>query len=190
MFSNRCASWGAGPLKVFTDRNTRSHVETGISESRGLRWRGRRWRCRCHRSWRCNEHGVEAVDALAPDDLATVILFDSGAEAGPRSTTDRASLTGLVADAEVGSGVTRFGPALKLAEGIFEASDLTLIEAVLISDFQRAGVESAAGVRFPEGTGVTPVRVGEGNEASANVSVAGVLFEREYLHCRIGLVAK
>ena len=127
---------------------------------------------------------VDAINALAPDDLATVILFDSGAEAGPRSTTDRASLTGLIADAEVGSGVTRFGPALKLAEGIFEDSDLPRLEAVLISDFQRAGVESAAGVRFPEGTVVTPIRVGEGNEASANVSVAGVLFEREYFSGR------
>ena len=58
------------------------------------------------------------------------------------------------------------------------------LEAVFISDFQRAGVESATGVRFPEDTVVTPIRVGEGNEASANVSVAGVLFEREYFSGR------
>ena len=59
---------------------------------------------------------IDTINGLAPDDRATVILFDNGAEAGSRSTTERASLTGLVSAAEVGSGVTRFGPALKLAE--------------------------------------------------------------------------
>ena len=123
---------------------------------------------------------IETINGLSPDDRATVILFDNGAEAGSRSTTDRASLTGLVNAAEVGSGVTRFGPALKLAEGVFEGSDLPRLEAVLISDFQRAGVESASGVRFPEGTVVTPIRIDDGEVVLENVSVAGVLFEREY----------
>ena len=80
--------------------------------------------------------------------------------------------------------MTRFGPALKLAEGIFEASDLPRLEAVLVSDFQRAGVESAVGVRFPQGTVLTPIPVGEDDAAEANVSVAGVLFEREYFSGR------
>ena len=31
----------------------------------------------------------EVVDALGPEDLATIIFFDSGAEAGPRSSLDR-----------------------------------------------------------------------------------------------------
>ena len=127
---------------------------------------------------------TDAINGLAPDDRATVILFDNGAEAGARSTVDRASLRGLVADAEVGSGVTRFGPALKLAEGIFEGSDLPRLEAVLISDFQRAGVESAGGVRFPDGTVLTPIHVGDGDTTVSNVSVAGVLFEREYFSGR------
>ena len=127
---------------------------------------------------------TDAIDALDPGDRATVILFDGGAQTGPRSTTDRASLRNLVSTAEVGSGVTRYGPALKLAEGIFEASDLPRLEAVLVSDFQRAGVESAVGVRFPRGTVLTPVRVGEDDATEANVSVAGVLFEREYFSGR------
>ena len=127
---------------------------------------------------------IDAVNALTPDDRATVILFDNGAEAGPRSTVDRASLTSLIDGAEVGSGVTRFGPALKLAEGIFEESTLPRLEAVFISDFQRAGVESAVGVRFPEGTVLTPVLVGAAGTTTANVSVAGVLFEREFFSNR------
>lgn len=133
---------------------------------------------------RAKDAARDAIDGLAADDRATLILFDSGAEAGPRSTTDRASLTGLVNNAELGAGVTRYGPALKLAEGIFEGSDLPRLEAVLITDFQRVGVESASGVRFPSGTVLTPIGVGGGDEAVANVSVAGVLFNREYFSGR------
>ena len=131
---------------------------------------------------RARAAATEVVDGLSPEDRATVIFFDSGAEAGPRSITDRASLTGLIADAELGSGVTRFGPALELAEGIFEDSDLPRLEAVLISDFQRSGVESAQGVRFPEGTVLTPVAVND--ETAENISVAGVTFAREYFSGR------
>ena len=133
---------------------------------------------------RAKDAARDAIDGLAADDRATLILFDSGAEAGPRSTTDRASLTGLVNNAELGAGVTRYGPALKLAEGIFEGSDLPRLEAVLITDFQRVGVESASGVRFPSGTVLTPIGVGGGDAAVANVSVAGVLFNREYFSGR------
>ena len=124
----------------------------------------------------------DVIAGLAPDDRATVVFFDNGAQAGPRSTTDRASLSGLVNDARLGSGTTRFGPALKLAEGIFEESGLPQLEAVLISDFQRSGVESATGVRFPEGTVLTPVPIGD--QRTPNVSVAGVTFEREYFSGR------
>ena len=124
----------------------------------------------------------DVIAGLAPDDRATLIFFDSGAESGPRSMIDRASLSGLVSGAELGAGTTSFGPALKLAERIFEESRLPRLEAVLISDFQRSGVESAAGVRFPEGTVLTPVPIGD--ERTANVSVAGVSFEREYFSGR------
>ena len=127
---------------------------------------------------------TDVLDDLAADDQATVILFDSGAESGPRSTIDRASLRSLVTNADIGSGVTRYGPALKLAEGIFEASDLPRLEAVLISDFQRSGVESASGVRFPTGTVLTPIQVGGDEVDVTNVSVAGVLFQREYFSGR------
>ena len=131
---------------------------------------------------RAKAAATDVIAGLAADDRATVIFFDSGAQAGPRSTTDRASLTGLVTDAELSAGTTRYGPALKLAEGIFEASGLPQLEVVLISDFQRSGVESATGVRFPEGTVLTPVQVT--GDAKANISVAGVLFQREYFSGR------
>lgn len=124
----------------------------------------------------------ETIEGLALDDRATLILFDSGAQVGPRSMTDTDSLAALVDAAELGSGTTRYGPALKLTEGIFEDSSLPRLEVVLISDFQRSGFESATGVRFPQGTMMTPIDVGA--ERSENVSVAGVLFQREYFSGR------
>ena len=133
---------------------------------------------------RAQAAALDVVDGLTAEDRATVIFFDSGAEAGPRSTTDRASLTRLIGDAVVGSGTTRYGPALKLAEGVFEDSDLPQLEAVLVTDFQRSGVESAAGVRFPAGTVVTPISVADEGTQTENISVAGVLFEREYFSGR------
>ena len=131
---------------------------------------------------RARDAAADAIDGLAADDRATLIFFDSGAEVGPRSMTDSGSLRALVDAAELGAGTTRYGPALKLAEGIFEDSSLPRLEAVLISDFQQSGLDSTSGIRFPEGTVLTPVQVGD--EARANVSVAGVLFQREYFSGR------
>ena len=131
---------------------------------------------------RAKAAATDVVDSLGPEDLATIIFFDSGAEAGPRSTTDRVSMRSLISDAELGSGTTRYGPALKLAEGVFEDSDLPQLEAVLVSDFQRSGVESATGVRFPRGTVLTPIAVTD--TVTENAGVAGVIFEREYFSGR------
>ncbi len=131
---------------------------------------------------RAKAAATEIVDTLGPEDLATVIFFDSGAEAGPRSSLDRVSLRGLISDVKLGSGTTRFGPALKLAEGVFEDSNLPQLEAVLVSDFQRSGVESATGVRFPAGTVLTPIAITD--PVAENTGVAGVTFEREYFSGR------
>ena len=38
---------------------------------------------------RAKAAATDVIDSLGPEDLATIIFFDSGAEAGPRSTTDR-----------------------------------------------------------------------------------------------------
>ena len=73
----------------------------------------------------------------------------------PRRTcarrSDRARLEAAINAAKVGSGATRFGPALKLAESILSRSPLKRREAVLISDFQRSGWSGSEEVRFPEG---------------------------------------
>lgn len=118
------------------------------------------------------------VQGLGPDDRATVVRFDSGAEAGARSTNDRASLLAAIDGAEVGAGTTRFGPPLQLAQGILEDSDQPRLEVVLVSDFQQTGVDSAANVLLPPGTVLTPMPVG-GEETEANVGVVGVSVQRD-----------
>ena len=133
---------------------------------------GNRWE-------RARDAARGVVRDLAPDDQATIIFFDSGAQSGARSTTDRASLLAAIDGAEVGAGTTRFGPALQLAQGIFEDSDQPRLEAVLITDFQRVGVDSAANTLLPPGTVVSPVLVADEDE-TPNISVAGASVERDF----------
>jgi hypothetical protein len=118
------------------------------------------------------------VRDLAPDDLATLIFFDSGAQSGARSTPDRASLLAAIDAAELSAGTTRYGPALQLAQGILEESEQPRLETVLISDFQRVGVDSAANTLLPPGTVLTPVSVADDAE-TVNVSVAGASVQRD-----------
>jgi len=118
------------------------------------------------------------VRELAPDDEATLIFFDSGAEAINRSSTDRASLLAAIDGAELSAGATRYGPALQLAQGVLEDSDQPLLEAVFISDFQRIGVDSAANTLLPPGTVLTPVSVSDDGPV-ANVSVTGAAVQRD-----------
>ena len=120
------------------------------------------------------------VRDLGPGDRATLILFDSGAQAGAPSTTDQASLLAAIDAADIGAGTTRFGPALQFAHGILEDSEQPVLEAVLISDFQQIGVDSAANIRLPAGTSVMPVLVAEAEEdETSNVSLMGASVQRD-----------
>ena len=123
------------------------------------------------------------VQRLAPDDEATLIFFDSSAEAANRSTTDRASLLAAIDGAELSARATRYGPALQLAQGVLEDSDQPLLEAVLISDFQRIGVDSAANTLLPPGTVLTPVSVSD-DEPVDNISVTGAAVQRDFFSGR------
>jgi hypothetical protein len=118
------------------------------------------------------------VRELAADDEATIIFFDSGAESSTRSTTDRASLLAAIDEAQLSNGTTRYGPALQLAQGILEDSDQPRLETVLISDFQRVGVDSASSILLPPGTVLTPVSVAD-DSPTPNVSVAGASVQRD-----------
>jgi hypothetical protein len=117
-----------------------------------------------------------AIDDLAPDDRATLVLFASSAEEHVRATTDRARIKAAVDAARVGSGATRYGPALKLAQSILGRSPLARREAILITDFQKSGWTGSEDVRFPEGTVLTPVSVASAE--TPNLSIPTVTFAR------------
>ena len=118
----------------------------------------------------------QAIDALGPEDRATLIRFSRGATARPRSTTDRASLRAAVEAADLSPEVTRYGSAIKLAQGVFELSTLANREAILITDFQRSGWDGSETASLPTGVILTPIDVSESE--TSNVAVVGVSFER------------
>jgi len=129
------------------------------------------------------DHWTKARDAaravvrgLGAADRATLVLFARNAEESMRATSDRARLEGAIDAAKVGSGATRYGPALKLAESILSRSPLKRREAVLVSDFQRVGWSGSEEVRFPEGMTLSTVSVATPN--TANLSVPSVNFAR------------
>jgi aerotolerance regulator-like protein/VWA domain-containing protein len=116
------------------------------------------------------------VRSLAPGDRATLVLFAKNAEENMRATSDRARLEAAIGAATVGSGATRFGPAVKLAESILSRSPVKRREAVLISDFQKTGWTGSEEAHFAEGMALSTVPVGSG--PTANLSVPSVTFAR------------
>lgn len=115
--------------------------------------------------------------ALGPLDRASLVVFSRGAQVVLRSTSDRARLRGALDTLSPGSGTTRFGPALKVAQTILEESDLPAGRVVLVSDFQRVGWSGDEGVRLPAGSRVDPVMVRE--EIGENVQVTDVALARQ-----------
>ena len=125
---------------------------------------------------RAREAALTVVRGLGADDRATLVLFNKNAEENMRATADRTRLEGAINAAKVGSGATRYGPALKLAESILSRSPIKRREAVLISDFQRSGWTGSEEVRFPEDMTVSTVSVASPN--TANLAVPSVTFAR------------
>lgn len=125
---------------------------------------------------RAQEAARRVVRGLGSGDRATLVLFGRNAEENMRATADRARLEAAIGAAKVGSGATRYGPALKLAESILSRSPIRRREAVLISDFQKAGWGSSDDAHFPEGTTLTTESVA--TPGTANVSVPSVTFAR------------
>src|ERR1041385_498681 len=114
----------------------------------------------------------QAVSSLSNNDKATLVLFSRNAEESMRATSDRARLDVAIDNAKVDADSTRYGPALKLAESILLRSTARRRDAVLISDFQRAGWTGSEDVHFPEGYVVTPVSVATPDPS--NVAVPSV----------------
>ena len=115
---------------------------------------------------------------VQPDDRATLVLFAERAEAMNQPTSDQAELTSIVDGAELGSSITRYAPALKVAKKILEDSKLPRKEVVLITDFQKIGWEGQEEIiQLPAETTVTPVALSDRD--TSNVSVTSVILNRE-----------
>jgi hypothetical protein len=125
---------------------------------------------------RAQEAARSVVRGLGRDDRATFVLFSRNAEENMRATSDRARLEAAINASRVGSGATRYGPALKLAESILGRSTMKRREAVLISDFQKSGWTGSDDARFAEGMTLSAVSVASPN--TANLSVPSVTFAR------------
>ena len=102
-------------------------LDQSYSMARGDRWD------------RALDAAREVVAGLGPDDRASLVLFSDRAEIAYQPMDDPAALLSAVNRASFGSGITRYSPALLLAEQILEESELSRREAVLITDFQRSG---------------------------------------------------
>lgn len=140
-------------------------VDTSYSMGFGARWEAARAAARAE------------IARLTPSDRGSVVLFSSGAEIAARSTPERERLTGAVDTAAVGSGGTRYAPALKVAGSILADSKLPQREAILISDFQRGGWRGEEGTRLPQGARLTPVPV-QGPADLPNVSITTISLTR------------
>src|SRR3989441_490073 len=116
------------------------------------------------------------VSGLGRDDKATLVLFSRNAEENMRATSDRSRLAAAINAAKVGSGATRYGPALKLAESILSRSPVKRREAGLIGDFQKAGGGGSEAAKFP--AGMTRTTVSVASPSPANLSVPSVSFGR------------
>src|SRR3954452_15804954 len=125
---------------------------------------------------RARDAAHAAIGSLGANDRATFVLFSRNAEENMRATTDRARLNAAVDSARVDADSTRYGPALKLAESILSRSQARRREAVLISDFQRAGWSGSEDVHFGEGYTLTPVSVA--SPAANNIAIPSVTFGR------------
>src|SRR5712692_7852876 len=71
---------------------------------------------------RARDAARQAIDSLSGEDRATLVLFASNAEELVRATSDRPRLRAALDAVHVGSGATRYGPALKLAQSILSRS--------------------------------------------------------------------
>jgi hypothetical protein len=106
-----------------------------------------------------------------------VAFFGSEVEVGVRAASERAALAAAIDRAAPGAGATRYGPALRAAAGLLEASALPRREIILVSDFQKSGWDQAQETTLPPGVSLRTVPVGEAT--TANASIVSLAFARQ-----------
>jgi hypothetical protein len=82
---------------------------------------------------------TDALNTVSGNDRATLVLFDEHADAVRSRENDHSPLRTALRTAKPGSMGTRYAPALRVAQSVFQSSQRPRHEIVLISDLQRAG---------------------------------------------------
>jgi hypothetical protein len=121
----------------------------------------------------------DEIDALGSGDRAALVLFDQDTLLTQKLTSHRAALHEALARAETGDGHTDLTGAISRASALLENSSAAIREIVLISDFQRSGVDSTGQARIAPGIQIIPRTVTGGGEA--NAAVAAVKLARKAL---------
>jgi hypothetical protein len=123
---------------------------------------------------RAREEARKVVRGLSGEDKATLLLFGRGTEENVRATSDKARLEAAINEATVSSDATRYGPALRWAQGLLSRSALPRKEAVLISDFQKSGWERQEDIHLPEGATLAPISVADPETADLSISSVAI----------------
>ena len=126
---------------------------------------------------RAQEAARQVARSLASGDRASLVLFAGDVEVAARADNARAGFVAAVDRARPGPGLTRFGPALRAAAGLLDASSASRKEIVLVSDFQKSGWDPAQDARLSPGISLTPVSVAE--QPAPNAAVASMTFVQQ-----------
>ncbi len=126
---------------------------------------------------RARDAAKRVVQGLAPGDRASVVFFAADVEVAARADSGRAALVAAIDRAAPGPGLTRFGPALRAAAGLLDASSASRREIVLVSDFQKSGWDPSQDARLPPGISLTPVSVAD--QTTVNAAVAAMTFVQQ-----------
>ena len=171
-FAKPFVDWPADMLGALTESRDRVVLlDRSLSMQYGSRWDDALAEVR------------EAVGELGPRDRVSLVLFDHDTLVTHKLATDHAPLKAMLSGLEAGHGHTDIIGAVERAGAILANSNAQIREIVLISDFQRTGIES--GDRAGMATGIAPgidviPRPISGPE-EANATVAAVKLQRKPL---------
>lgn len=132
------------------------------------------------------EEARRIFDGMGPLDRASLVTFDRSPQVVVRSSLDPAELGRALDTVAVGSGATRYGPALGAAATVVEESGLPEGEIFLVSDFQLAGWRDDDERPLTPKARLVARRVGRveaasdwiGRRAPSDLAVAGVSLAR------------
>jgi hypothetical protein len=125
---------------------------------------------------RAQQAARAALQDVTGLDRVSLVTFASGAEVLLRSSADVSRVFAEIDGARPSAATTRYAPALKLASSLLAESNLPRREAILVSDFQRAGWQPDEAFRLPAGSRFTPVPVEPA--AAVNLSVTPIAVQR------------